>query len=126
MLATDDIFTWQETRRVSRSLSFNYQRQLFLIQDTPETRTVAGRDITVLELHDGTIQVRHQGRHLPVTAFAKDDAQVTQGAIVSNKLLAGALQHIKNEPAKKDSAKLAKLRTKRDRRLFHECTKTVA
>jgi len=27
----DDIFTWQETRRVSRSLSFNYQRKHFLL-----------------------------------------------------------------------------------------------
>lgn len=33
----DEIFTWQETRKLSQSLSFNYQRQLFLLTDTEET-----------------------------------------------------------------------------------------
>ena len=47
----------------------------------------------------------------------KDDARVTQGAIVSNKLLAGALQQIKEQQAVRDADKLRRLRTHRERQL---------
>ncbi len=122
----DEIFTWQETRKLSQSLSFNYQRQLFLLPDTEEHRLLAGQRITVVELSDGTVQARHAGRLLPLTRFGKDDAEITQGAIVSNKLLAGALQFIKDKQAAKDVEKLSKLRTKREKRLLEKRKKRVA
>jgi hypothetical protein len=122
----EEIFTWQETRKLSQSLSFNYQRQLFLVADTEETRLLAGQRVTVVELSDGTVQARHGSKLLPLTRFGKDDAEITQGAIVSNKLLAGALQFIKDKQAEKDVEKLAKLRTKRDKRLLEKRTKSVA
>ncbi len=122
----EEIFTWQETRKLSQSLTFNYQRQLFLLPDTEETRILAGQRITVVELSDGTVQARHGGTLLPLTRFSKDDAQITQGAIVSNKMLAGALQFIKDKQAEKDVEKLAKLRTKREKRLLEERSKGAA
>jgi hypothetical protein len=122
----EEIFTWQETRKLSQSLSFNYQRQLFLVPDTEETRLLAGQRVTVVELSDGTVQARHGSKLLPPTRFGKDDAEITQGAIVSNKLLAGALQFIKDKQAEKDVEKLAKLRTKRDKRLLEKRTNRVA
>jgi hypothetical protein len=45
------------------------------------------------------VQARHAGKLLPLTRFSKDDAEISQGAIVSNKLLAGALQFIKDKQA---------------------------
>jgi hypothetical protein len=69
---------------------------------------------------------RHAGKLLPLTRFGKDDAEITQGTIVSNKLLAGALQFIKDKQAAKDVEKLSKLRTKRDRRLLEKRKKRVA
>jgi hypothetical protein len=45
---------------------------------------------------------------------------------VSNKLLAGALQFIKDKQAEKDVAKLAQLRTKREKRLLEKRTRSVA
>lgn len=87
---------------------------------------LAGQRLTVVELSDGTVQARHAGKLLPLTRFGKDDAEITQGAILSNKLLAGALQFIKDKQAEKDVAKLAKLRTKRERRLLGERRKRVA
>jgi transposase len=122
----DEIFTWQETRKLSQSLTFNYQRQLYVLADTEATRLLAGQRLTIVELCDGTVQARHEGKVLALTRFGKDDAQITQGAIVSNKLLAGVLQHIKDNQAQKDLEKLAKLRTKRERRLHQERTKSVA
>ena len=122
----DDIFTWQETRRVSQSLTFSYQKRLFLLQDAPETRALAGKRVTVVELNDGTVQARHDGKVLSMKSFSKDDAQITQGAIVSNKLLSGALQHIKDKQATKDLEKLNKARTKREKRLLQQRAKAVA
>jgi hypothetical protein len=49
----EDVFCWRELRKVSNSLSINYQRRLYLLEDTDETRALAGRSITVVELRDG-------------------------------------------------------------------------
>jgi hypothetical protein len=122
----DDIFTWQETRKLSQSLTFNYQRQLFVILDTEETRILAGQRLTVVEHSDGTVQARHAGKLLPLTPFGKDDAEITQGTIVSNKLLAEALRFIKDKQAAKEVEKLSRLRTKRDKRLLEKRKKRVA
>jgi hypothetical protein len=121
----DDIFTWQETRKLSRSLTFNYQRQLYVVAETHETRRLAGQRLTVVELADGTVQARHAGKLLPLTRFGKDDAEITQSVIVSNKLLAGVLRQIKSKQAQKDQGKLATLRTKRERRLLQERMKST-
>ncbi len=114
----DDIFTWQETRQVSQSLTFNYRRQLFLLEHTEATRTLADKRLTVYELNDGTVQIRHDGKVLAMTSFAKEEAQITQGAIVSNKLLSGVLQQFKDKQATKEPENLAKARTKRYKRLL--------
>jgi hypothetical protein len=116
----DDIFCWQELRKVSRSLSINYRRRLYLLENTDETRALAGRSVTVFERRDGTVQVRAHTRSFAVSEFGKDEARISQGAIVSNKLLAGALQHIKRRQEKKDVEKLRQLRSKRDKELLRK------
>jgi hypothetical protein len=113
----DDVLTWQEKRQVSASLTVNYQRRLFLLKETDQARALAGRSITVIEFKDGSLQLRFDSRSFPFTELNKDDARVTQGAIVSNKLLAGALQPIKEQQAVRDADKLRRLRTHRKRQL---------
>jgi transposase len=113
----DDVLTWQETRQVSVSLTVNYQRRLYLLKETDQARALAGKSITVVESKDGSLQLRVGSRSFPFTEFNKDDARVTQGAIVSNKLLAGALQQIKEQQAVRDADKLRRLRTHRERQL---------
>ncbi len=61
-----------------------------------------------------------------MTQFGKDDANITQGAIVANKMLAGVLQQIKDKQVKKDSDKFDKLRYRRDKRLLLQRGKAVA
>jgi homeodomain-containing protein len=116
----DDILCWRELRKVSKSLTINYQRRLYLLEDTAETQALAGKSITVFELRDGTVQFRAGARSFPVRAFDKDEARISQGAIVSNKLLAGALQHIRQKQKTKDAQKLRCLRTTRDKRLLRK------
>jgi hypothetical protein len=122
----DEIFTLQETRKVSQSLSFNYQRQLYLFNDTEETRLLTGKRVTVYESEDGSVHVRHDGKTFPLRRFGKDDAQITQAAIVSNKHLAGVLQAIKDKQQKKDLEKLSKPQTKRKKRLLEQRIKAGA
>jgi hypothetical protein len=78
------------------------------------------------ELDDGTIQVRHAGKVLPVAQFGREDLNITQGAVVASKLLGGVLEQIKDKQAKKDSDKFGKLRTQREKRLFLQRAKAVA
>jgi len=73
------------------------------------------------------VQARHASKLLPLTRFGKDDVEITQGGRYRpNKLLAGALQFIKDKQAEKDVEKLAKLRTKRHKRLPEKRAKRVA
>ena len=71
---------------MSQSLTFNYQRKIFLLEETDETRALAGQRVTVFELDDGTVQVRHGGKVLPTIQFGKEQATITQGAVVANKI----------------------------------------
>src|SRR4051812_3108680 len=57
------------------------------------------------------LRFRRKSEPPPELGFGKDDAEISQGAIVSNKLLAGALQFIKDKQAEKDVEKLSELRT---------------
>jgi hypothetical protein len=92
-----------------------------LVSDTEETRLLAGQRVTVVELSDGTVQARHGGKPLPLTR-CQGRSEISQGAIVSNKLLAGALQFVKDKQAEKDLEQFSKLRTKRDRQLLEKRT----
>lgn len=114
----DEILTWREVRKVSGSLTVNYQRRLYLLEDSRKTRPLAGKCVTVVERKDGSIELRHGSEMLPFREFEKDEARVSQGAIVSNKLLAGALQHIKQQQAVRDADQLRRLRTHRQRQLL--------
>ncbi len=62
--------------------------------------------------------MRDGSTSFPYTEFGKDDARISQGTIVSNKLLNGALEHIKQQQAIKDAEKLSGLRTLREKTLL--------
>lgn len=59
------IFTWREARKVSKALTFQYDKTMFLLADTPEMRRLIGRYIEVYEYPDGRIEVS-DGAALPV------------------------------------------------------------
>jgi transposase len=122
----DEVFVWKELRKVSKNLTVHFQRKLYLLENTEHAQGLAGKTATVCESDDGTVTIR-DGKHiLPARPFEKDDARISQGAIVSNKLLAGALQHIKKQQAQKDQARLQNLRTRRERRLLKKRATEVA
>jgi len=61
----------------------------------------------VHEHEDGTITIHHAGRVLAHHAHPKDEARITQGAIVGNKHLADTLEWIAEQQRQRDRERLA-------------------
>ncbi|GAC1406123.1 MAG: ISNCY family transposase [Burkholderiaceae bacterium] len=87
----DLIFTVREPRRVTRNLTLQYDRRLYLLSDTPVTRALIGRYIEIYEYPDGHIEVRANGAALAYAIYDRLP-DVDQGAIVENKRLGHVLQ----------------------------------
>ncbi|SOZ34863.1 Integrase [Cupriavidus neocaledonicus] len=80
------IFTWREWRKVSASLTLQYDKTLYLLADQPEHRAVIHRYIEVAEYPNGRIELWADGASLPYTTYDRL-AEIDQGAIVDNKRL---------------------------------------
>ena len=72
------------------------------------------------------MQVRSGSRSFQVTEFGKDEARISQGAIVDNKLLDGALHHIKEQQKVREAEKLQQLCTQREKQLLRKRARAVA
>jgi hypothetical protein len=82
----DDVFTWQEQRTLSASLTLQYDKVLYLIDPTPENERLAGKRVMVIDYPDGRIKIRYEGRNLEYREFDKL-TQTHQGEVVSHKRL---------------------------------------
>jgi transposase len=91
----DDVFCWQEPRAVSRSLTLQYDKVIYLITPGPDTDVVAGKHVTVCDYPDGRFKIRFEGRELPYTQFDRL-SQIRQGDIVGNKRLGAVLTLARN------------------------------
>ena len=110
------VFTWQETRKVTRSLTLHYKRVMYILDQTDAARRAMGKHVTVYESEDGEVRIVHDDRELSARAFHKE-GHVRQAAVVENKLLGAALQFAKQMQQERDNKKLQSL-TKRDQRLL--------
>jgi hypothetical protein len=102
----DESFTLQDDRRVSDNLTLNYKRTLYVIEDTEENRRLRRHRVSVHEHADGTITIHHAHRVLDHHAHPKDEARITQGAIVGNKRLADTLEWIAEQQRQRDRDRL--------------------
>ena len=100
----DLIFAWREPRRVSKSLTFQFDKMLYLLADTPEHRKLAGHYIDVYHYPDGRIEPRTNGVALTFTTYDKL-SEVNQGAIVDNKRLGHVLQLAQYVQEKRDNTR---------------------
>jgi transposase len=112
----DDIFTWQEERRVTAQLTVHHKRTMYLLEPTAEAKAAAKKRVTVVEYEDGRVSIRFQGVALAARPFHKDGC-VTQGSIVENKLLSGALTEIRKRQQRKEKALVKSAKTKREKRI---------
>jgi transposase len=116
------IFSWQETRLVSKSLTLNYKRVLYVLDPTAAARAARGKRVGIEEREDGALRFWHGDNELVATAFPKDHG-VPQGEVVENKRLSAALRFIKEQQRERTEAKIAKRSTtRRDARLLRAGT----
>ena len=101
------ILAWQEPRCVSKSLTLQYDKVLYLLDDTPGSRALAGQYVTVCHYPDGRVEPRAHGIALP---FARYDrlSEIDQGAIVENKRLGHVLEVAQVVQAKRDRRRARK------------------
>jgi hypothetical protein len=96
------IFSWRELRKLTQNLTLHYERKLYLLSDTPETRQLIGKYLDVLQYPGGRIEIRAGSRVLPYSTYDKLGA-IDQGAIVENKRLGHVLQIVQRTQAQRDN-----------------------
>lgn len=97
-------FTWREQRKVSKNLTLQYDKKLYLLEDNEENRRFQGKYIDVWQYPDGTIELRANGTSLPFITYDRL-GELDQGAIVDNKRLGRALEMIKLVQDKRDNTR---------------------
>lgn len=78
-------------RKVSHVLTLQYERTIYLLPDTRETRRLIHRYVDVYEYPDGRLEIRSDGQVLPYVPYDRLP-EIDQGAIVGNKRLGQVLR----------------------------------
>ena len=92
----DDIFTWQEPRKVTKSLTITYDKCVYILEANEFNQKLVGQYISFLEYPDGTVAIMHEGRKINYRIFNKL-AELQQNEVVENKRLGAVLEHIKQQ-----------------------------
>ncbi len=88
------IFSCQETRLVSKSLTLNYKRVLYVLDPTDAARAARRQRVSIEEREDGSLSFWHGEQELQATAFPKDHS-VRQGEVVESKRLSATMDFTK-------------------------------
>ena len=116
------VFSWQESRLVSKSLTLNYKRVLYVLDPTDAARAARGKAVGIEEREDGSLSFWHGENELLATAFPKEHG-VQPGEVVENKRLSAALDFIKKQQRERTEAKVAKRsKSRRDARILRAGT----
>ncbi|VCV93393.1 Putative transposase (identified by ISEscan HMM) [Klebsiella pneumoniae] len=82
---------WQESRKLSKTLTFRYDKMIYLVEPTEENTRIAGEKITVYDYPNGTLAFKYGYRSLNYQVFDKLEC-IDQGQIVDNKRLGAVLK----------------------------------
>ena len=95
-MVLDEVLCYKTLRTVSQNLTFQHNRQLFLLEDTIETRELRRKQVTLCEYPEGHIKVFYQGKELKYGMIYDRAEQLPQGEVVTdNKYLADILEYAK-------------------------------
>ena len=64
----DQILAWRELRHVSQNLTLQYDKVLFILNDTPEARDAMGQKVEVVDLLDGGLEIRPRAPSCPTAS----------------------------------------------------------
>lgn len=87
----DDIFSWQETRKLTKPLTFRYEKIIYLVEPTEENTRITDETIKVYDYPDGALAFKYGHRGLKCQAFDKLE-RIAQGQVVDNKRLGTVLK----------------------------------
>jgi hypothetical protein len=116
----EDAFAWKEERTLSRALTLQYDKVVFVLVPTDQAKAAIGKRVTVFDYPDGRLSIRYKGVELAYRTFDKL-RQVSQAEIVENKRLGAVLAFIREqqiEQAETRSRSAPRRRDQRDARLF--------
>jgi Winged helix-turn helix len=116
----EDAFAWKEERTLSRALTLQYDKVIFILEPSDQAKAAIGKRVMVVDHPDGRLSIRYRGVELAYRTFDKL-RQVPQGTIVENKRLGAALAVIREqqiERAETRSMKAPRRRDQHDARLF--------
>jgi len=65
------VFTWQETRQLTRNLVLHDKNKRYIIEDTPQSRAACGKRCLVSEDVTGHVRIAHNGSALAYRVFDK-------------------------------------------------------
>src|SRR5215207_3728846 len=116
----EDAFAWKEERTLSRALTLQYDKVVFVLAPTDQAKAAIGKRVSVLDYPDGRLAIRYKGVELAYRTFDKL-RQVSQAEIVENKRLGAVLAFIREQQiarAEPRSKKAPRRRDQSDARLF--------
>jgi len=93
----DEVFCWKEDRTVSLNLTIQYNKVLYILEDTVENRKLVRKRVTVYDYYDGSIKIRYGDRDISFVIHYDRLQQIDQGAIVENKRLGKVLEFIQTK-----------------------------
>lgn len=85
---------WSEYRRLSQGLQLHYNKVIFTLVDTKESRKLAGLYVEVVEHPDGQVEIMHKGTSYDYVIFDKM-RRSGQGETVGSKRLDAAIEYAK-------------------------------
>jgi hypothetical protein len=100
------ILAYRVPRKVSNALTVQYDRVMYLLDDTPVSRGLMHEYVEVVEYPDGVVEVQASGMTLPYRQYDRI-ARVDQGAEVENKRLASVLEVARCVQAIRDDRRAA-------------------
>jgi hypothetical protein len=67
----DDAFAWKEERTLSRALTLQYDKVIFILEPVEQAQAAIGKRVTVVDYPDGRLSIRHNGVELAYRTFDK-------------------------------------------------------
>src|SRR5271169_968674 len=115
----DDAFAWKEERTLSRALTLQYDKVLFILEPSEQAKAAIGKRVTVVDYPDGRLSIRYKGVEFAYRTFDKL-RHVPQAAIADNKRLGPILAMIRDEQLRRGPERRSgpRRRDQRDARLF--------
>jgi transposase len=101
----DEIFSWQEERKLSGNLAVHYKGTTYLMEPGPATTPLGGKRVRIHEWADGRVEIRAGEKSLPYSLF-EDTPRISQAAIVENKRLGAVLADIQKAQIERDRQRL--------------------